>query len=34
MAYVRRKSFAVFGVYRILLGGAVLVYFLLKGAAT
>ena len=33
MAYVRRKSFAVFGVYRILLGGAVLVYFLLKGAA-
>ena len=31
MAYVRRKSFAVFGVYRILLGGAVLVYFLLKG---
>ena len=32
MAYVRRKSFAVFGVYRILLGGAVLVYFLLKGA--
>ena len=31
MAYVRRKSFAVFGVYRIVLGSAVLLYFLLKG---
>ena len=30
MAYVRRKSFAVFGVYRILLGAAVLLYFLAK----
>jgi len=30
MDYVRRHSFSVFGVYRIVLGGAVLVYFLLK----
>ena len=30
MDYVRRHSFSVFGVYRILLGAAVLLYFLLK----
>ena len=30
MDYVRRHSFSVFGVYRIVLGAAVLVYFLLK----
>ena len=30
MEYVRKRSFAVFGVYRILLGAAVLGYFLLK----
>jgi undecaprenyl-diphosphatase len=30
MEYVRKRSFAVFGVYRIVLGTAVLVYFLLK----
>ena len=30
MDYVRRHSFRVFGVYRIILGGAVLVYFLVK----
>ena len=30
MDYVRRHSFSVFGVYRIILGAAVLVYFLLK----
>ena len=29
MDYVRRHSFAIFGVYRILLGGAVLLYFAL-----
>ena len=30
MDYVRRHSFSVFGVYRIILGAAVLVYFLVK----
>jgi undecaprenyl-diphosphatase len=30
MDYVRRHSFSVFGVYRIILGAAVIVYFLLK----
>ena len=30
MDYVRRHSFSVFGVYRIVLGAAVIVYFLLK----
>ena len=30
MDYVRRHSFSVFGIYRILLGAAVLLYFLLK----
>jgi len=30
MDFVRKKSFAPFGVYRILLGTAVLLYFLLK----
>ena len=30
MEYVRKRSFAVFGVYRIILGSAVLLYFLLK----
>ena len=30
MEYVRKRSFAVFGVYRIILGAAVLGYFLLK----
>ncbi len=30
MDYVRKRSFAVFGVYRIILGAAVLGYFLLK----
>ena len=30
MDYVRRHSFSVFGVYRIILGAAVLLYFLLK----
>ncbi len=30
MEYVRKRSFAVFGVYRILLGAAVLLYFLLS----
>ena len=30
MDYVRKHSFAAFGVYRILLGGAVLLFFLLK----
>ncbi len=30
MEYVRRHSFSAFGVYRIVLGGAVLIYFLLK----
>jgi undecaprenyl-diphosphatase len=29
MEYVRKHSFSVFGVYRIVLGAAVLVYFLL-----
>lgn len=31
MNYVKRHSFAVFGVYRIVLGTVVLLYFLLKG---
>lgn len=31
MEYVRRHSFSVFGVYRILLGAAVLIYFFLWG---
>jgi len=31
MAYVRRHSFRVFGVYRIVLGAAVLLWFLLRG---
>ena len=30
MDFVRKRSFAPFGVYRIVLGGAVLAYFLLK----
>ena len=30
MEYVRRHSFSVFGIYRIILGAAVLVYFLLR----
>ena len=30
MEYVRRHSFSVFGIYRIVLGAAVLVYFVLK----
>ena len=30
MEYVRKRSFAVFGIYRIILGAAVLAYFLLK----
>ena len=30
MEYVRKRSFAVFGVYRIVLGALVLVYFLIK----
>ena len=30
MEYVRKHSFSVFGIYRIVLGGAVLVYFLLQ----
>ena len=30
MDYVRRHSFSVFGIYRIILGAAVLVYFLVK----
>ena len=30
MDYVRRHSFSVFGIYRIILGAAVLVYFLLR----
>jgi undecaprenyl-diphosphatase len=29
MAFVRRRSFAVFGIYRIILGAVVLLYFLL-----
>ena len=31
MEYVRKRSFAVFGLYRILLGAVVLIYFLLMG---
>ena len=31
MEYVRKRSFAVFGVYRIILGAAVLLYFFLAG---
>ncbi len=31
MAYVRRHSFSAFGVYRIILGGVVLLYFALNG---
>jgi len=31
MEYVRKHSFSVFGVYRIVLGVVVLVYFLIKG---
>ena len=31
MEYVRKRSFAVFGVYRIILGAAVLLYFLIAG---
>ena len=31
MEYVRKRSFAAFGVYRILLGAAVLVFFLIRG---
>jgi len=31
MDYVRKHSFALFGVYRIILGIAVLLYFLLLG---
>ena len=31
MDYVKRHSFAVFGIYRILLGAAVLLYFLIAG---
>lgn len=31
MEYVRKRSFAAFGVYRIVLGALVLVYFLIKG---
>ena len=30
MEYVRKRSFAAFGVYRIVLGALVLVYFLIK----
>ena len=30
MEYVRKRSFAVFGIYRIVLGAAVLLYFLVK----
>jgi undecaprenyl-diphosphatase len=30
MEYVRKHSFSVFGVYRIILGVAVLLYFLIK----
>ena len=30
MEYVRKRSFAVFGVYRIVLGAAVLLYFIIK----
>jgi undecaprenyl-diphosphatase len=30
MEYVRKRSFSVFGVYRIILGALVLVYFLIK----
>ena len=30
MEYVRKRSFSVFGVYRIILGVAVISYFLLK----
>ena len=30
MEYVRKRSFAVFGIYRIILGAAVLLYFLIK----
>ena len=34
MEYVRRHSFASFGVYRIVLGVIVLGYFLIKGMGT
>ena len=30
MEYVRKHSFAVFGIYRIALGGVVLIYFLIR----
>ena len=30
MEYVRKHSFSVFGVYRIILGAVVLIYFLIK----
>ena len=30
MEYVRKHSFAVFGLYRIALGGVVLIYFLIR----
>jgi len=30
MEYVRKHSFSVFGLYRIVLGGLVLIYFLIK----
>lgn len=33
MEYVRKHSFAAFGVYRIILGGLVLLYFLIKSLA-
>ena len=31
MSYVRKHSFSAFGVYRIILGAVVLVYFVIKG---
>jgi undecaprenyl pyrophosphate phosphatase UppP len=31
MEYVRKRSFSVFGVYRIILGAVVIGYFLLTG---
>jgi len=34
MEYVRKRSFAVFGVYRIVLGALVLAYFLIKSIVT
>ena len=33
LAYIRKHDFKVFGVYRIVLGIAILLYFMISGAA-